>query len=207
MKLKSISLLFVAGGLLVQTACANRLLHPQLKENPSVMRRSWTLGTRSIFGESGDRGYEFSNSVQFENTLIFGSRESGVVSIYPKLKSIRWRFRVEGGVESEIAVEQGLVYFGGGDGFFYAINANTGRLEWKIEIRTQHVSRPTVVNNRVLFTSSDDTIYAHDAKTGKWLWHYKRKSGQMATIRTASTPTVIGNQVLAGLSDGYLVAI
>jgi outer membrane protein assembly factor BamB len=37
--------------------------------------------------------------------------------------------------------------------------------------------------------------------------HYRRRSAQSATILGASAPLVDGNEILAGLSDGFLVAL
>ncbi len=74
-------------------------------------------------------------------------------------------------------------------------------------MRNPSVSRPTLSGGRVFVTTSDDTVYAFDAGTGKWLWHYRRRSAQSSTILGASSPLVDGNEVLAGLSDGFLVAL
>src|SRR6185437_458050 len=65
----------------------------------------------------------------------------------------------------------------------------------------------TISAGRLFITTSDDTVYAFDAGTGKWLWHYRRRSGQTASILGASQPLVDGAEVLTGLSDGYLVAL
>lgn len=188
-------------------ACTGRDIHRELKEDGRVLMRRWTLQTQSFTGESGDRGYEFSNPVVHQNTLIFGSRGKGLVSIYPRLLQTRWAFPLEQGVVSEILVAQNTVYFGGGDGNLYSVDAETGALNWKYELRNPQISRPTLDGNRLFVTTTDDTVYAFDAATGKWLWHYRRRTAQTASVRGASAPLVDGRQVLVGLSDGYLVAL
>ncbi len=155
----------------------------------------------------GDHGTEYSNPVIVENTLVFGNRSVGLVSLYPSLNQQRWALPIQGGVVSELAVDRGNVYFGGGDGYLYSVNLENGRVNWRYEVRNPVISRPTIAGGRVYVTTSDDTVYAFDADTGKWLWHYRRRSAQSATIYGASAPLVDGNEVLAGLSDGFLVAL
>jgi len=206
-----LNLLFLAlGG--VASSCAGRDIHKGsvgALANPSILTRQWTLASRDLgeAGEAGDRGYEASNPILVGNTLIFGSQSRGLVSLYPETQQLRWVLPVQGGVVSEILHHQGQIYFGGGDGYLYSVDAETGRVSWRYDVRNPYLSRPTVEGGRLFVTSSDDTIWAFDAGTGKWLWHYRRRSAASSTIRGASTPLVDGNDVIAGLSDGFLVVV
>lgn len=186
--------------------CSGHNLHPELKEDHHILVRKWTLSTHGPF-DAGDHGTEYSNPVLVENTLVFGNRSVGLVSLYPTLNQQRWVLPIKGGVVSELTVDRESVYFGGGDGFLYSVNLENGRVNWRYEVRNPVVSRPTIHNGRLFLTTSDDTVYAFDAGTGKWLWHYRRRSAPMSTIYGASSPLVDGNEVLAGLSDGFLIAL
>lgn len=186
--------------------CAGRNIHRDLTMDDKILTRGWTLPTHGPF-DANDRGFEYSGSVLYENTLIFGNSSQGITALYPGLLRIRWTFPVPNGVISELAVDKKNLYFGGGDGFLYCLNADTGKVNWKYETKQSLISRPTIVGGRVFITTADDAIYAFDAGTGKWLWNYKRRTPQTATIRAASTPLVDGNEVMAGMSDGYLVAV
>lgn len=186
--------------------CAGRNLHKDLKPDTAVMVREWTLPTHGEF-EAGDRGFEYSNPVLTDNTVIFGNQSTGLISIYPGIMQVRWTLPVPGGVVSEIALDRGEVYFGGADGVLYAASAETGRVTWRYDLKNPVVSKPTVSGGRLFVTTSDDTVYAFDAATGKWLWHYRRKTSPLATVHAASSPLVDGNEVLAGMTDGFLVAL
>lgn len=191
------------------SGCSSRNIHPELEADKSVLVRKWTLPTNPMFGqgEAGDRGTEYSNAILVENTLIFGSRNSGLVAIYPKMMEVRWSLPIKGGVVSEITVDRGSAYFGGGDGHLYSVNTENGRVNWRYDLRNPQISRPTVEGGRLFVATTDDTVYAFDAGTGKWLWHYPRRSSLSAHILGASAPLVDGNDVIAGLSDGFLVAL
>ncbi|MEK6704461.1 MAG: PQQ-binding-like beta-propeller repeat protein [Bdellovibrionota bacterium] len=191
---------------LTQAGCAGRNINTNLNEDTTIIQRKWTLQTHGVF-EAGDRGAEYSNPVLVDNTLVFGNQSVGLVSLYPTLNQQRWVLPINGGVVSELAVDRGAVFFGGGDGFFYSVNLENGRVNWRYEIRNPVVSRPTVSGGRVFVTTSDDVVYAFDAGTGKWLWHYRRRSAPSATIYGASQPLVDADEVLVGLSDGFFVAL
>ncbi|OFZ80128.1 MAG: hypothetical protein A2583_16265 [Bdellovibrionales bacterium RIFOXYD1_FULL_53_11] len=186
--------------------CAGRNIHKNLKADPKLLVRKWVFQTHGPF-LTGDRGVEYSNPILVEGALVFGNSSTGLVSIYPKTLQTRWVLPVPEGVISELAHEKGSVFFGGGDGFLYCVNADNGRVLWRYDLHNPMVSQPTLSAGRLFVTTTDDTIYAFDAGTGKWLWHYKRRSAQSSTIFGASAPLVDGSEVLAGLSDGYLVAL
>jgi outer membrane protein assembly factor BamB len=186
------------------SGCGGRDIHKELKEDKDILVRRWTLSTHGPF-DAGDHGTEYSNPVLSDNTLIFGNQSVGLIAIYPLLNQQRWVLPIRKGVMSELLVDKGSVYFGAGDGFLYSVNTENGRVNWRYEVRNPIISRPTVVGGRLFVTTSDDTVYAFDAATGKWLWHYRRRSAPMSTILGASQPLVDGNDVLAGLSDGFIV--
>jgi outer membrane protein assembly factor BamB len=190
----------------VAAGCSGRNINRNLSADPEVMVQRWRLPTHGPF-EAGDRGSEYSNPVLVENMLVFGNQSVGLMAIYPKLNLPRWVLPIRNGVASELAVENGAIYFGGGDGFLYSVSLDSGHVNWRYEVRNPVVSRPTLSAGRVFVTTSDDTIYAFDAGTGKWLWHYRRRSAPTASIHGASPPLVDGNEVIAGLSDGFLVAL
>ncbi len=193
-------------GSLLTSGCSGPQLHPELYEDNHILLRKWTLPTHSSF-DMGDRGTEYSNPVIVDNTLVFGNSSIGIISLYPSLNQQRWVLPIQNGVVSELTVDHGNVYFGGGDGFLYSVNLENGRVNWRYDVRNPIISKPTVEGGRIFITTTDDTVYAFDAGTGKWLWHYRRRSSASTTIRGASAPLVNGNEVLTGLSDGFLVAL
>ena len=186
--------------------CSTPLVHDELQPDPAVLQREWTRSSKSDW-KAGELGAEYSRPVFYQNTLIYGNQSKGVISLYPSLNQIRWRFALEEGVMSPLLVEEDTVFFGGGDGVLYALDAATGRVRWKYLLRNPIVSQPTYSGGRLFVTTSDDTIYALDAGTGEWLWHYRRRSVSQATVLGASQPQVHAGEVIVGLSDGYLVGI
>jgi len=187
-------------------ACAGKNINRELRTDPHILQREWTIPTHGVF-EAGDKGFEFSNPILVDNTLIFGNQSVGLVSIYPGSVQTRWVLPIPQGVISGLTHEAGNVYFGGGDGFLYSVNSENGRVNWRYDLHNPLISSPAISEGRLFVTTTDDTVYAFDAGTGKWLWHYRRRTSPTATILGASTPLVDGNEVIAGLSDGFIVGL
>src|SRR5262245_32986158 len=76
------------GVLAFASACAGRNIHSDLRADPHVLVRKWTLSTHGLF-EAGDRGTEYSNPVMAENSLVFGNRSVGLVALYPTINAQR----------------------------------------------------------------------------------------------------------------------
>lgn len=192
--------------LVMTSACAGRNIHPRMTADSRVLVREWTYQTRQEFA-AGEKNAEFSNPVIYENTLVFGSQSKGLVALYPSTNQVRWSLEINHGVTSELAVDKGSVYFVGGDGQLYSVNLENGRINWQYAIRNPVVSQPTIKGGRLFVTASDDTVYAFDAGSGQWLWHYRRNTAAIATMHGASSPLVDEEDVLVGLSDGFLVCL
>lgn len=199
---------FAVGLLVVAStvSCGLADRHPDLFPKKEILLRQWTRPTRNHW-DAGEKGAEYSNPVLRGHTLVFGSHGQGLISLYPGVNQVRWKFSGSRGISSEITVTENRVYFGGGDGYLYAIDYETGKLVWRYEVRVATLSKPTVEAGRLFVTTASNVVYAFDAGSGEWLWHYRRPVSSTATIRGASAPLVIGNQVIAGLSDGFVVAL
>lgn len=205
---KASLLAFTLSFLTFLCSCSSTDLRPDFSAEKKILQREWSYRARNRQTLAGERGVEFSNPVLWENALLFGSSEVGLVAVYPTLGGqLRWSLPIRGGVISELRLQGNIVYFGGGDGFFYAVNAETGRVLWRFDVRNPKISKPTLHQGHVFFTSSEDSFYCLEASTGRLIWQYKRKNGGLTSIHAASEPAIDGNQVLAGSSDGYLIAL
>ena len=194
----------ITAGLLF--GCATPNLYPHLRADRTVLRREWTLLTQpNAIGTPNS--VEYSNIIEKDGVLVFGSQSVGVVALYPNLGQVRWVLPISGGVISRLTLEGDRVYFVGADGFLYATDVETGTVDWRSELRAPIASRPVVYGGKVLVTTAGNRVQAFELDSGKWLWHYRRQTGGESSILGAAAPTVVGSDVLAGLSDGYLVAL
>ena len=112
-----------------------------------------------------------------DNQRTGNFRSAGI----PKVKGVKWSYETGGPVWSSPVMTDGVVYFGGLDGFVYALDASSGELKWRTEIGGRFYSSPGVKDGRVFIGSNDGCFYALDAAAGEVLW--KHRGPQVKTWR------------------------
>jgi eukaryotic-like serine/threonine-protein kinase len=110
---------------------------------------------------------------------------------------------------SSPAVAGGKVYFGGGDGGVYAVDAATGLLQWKFSTKDVVHASPAIAGNTVFIGSWDSYLYALDADTGLLKWSFK--SGEDPATHNQvgfqSSPAVVDGTVYVGCRDAHVYAL
>jgi outer membrane protein assembly factor BamB len=90
----------------------------------------------------------------------------------PDLHGIAWRFQTGGPIDLTPVVADGLVLFGSADGFFYALDSQTGQLHWRYQTRGRVITPADVADELVYLCDDASTLYALELHTGKtaWIW-------------------------------------
>ena len=91
-----------------------------------------------------------------------GSAQTGIyqAGLPGEFHELKWQFRTGGYIASSPAVVGGVVYFGSGDHYLYAVNIKTGQEKWKFKTGGSIASSPTAVGGIVTFGSDDGNLYA-----------------------------------------------
>jgi outer membrane protein assembly factor BamB len=101
-----------------------------------------------------------------------------------------------------LAPTKAIVYFGGQDNNFYALNAQNGDLIWKYQSGGNFsYSTPALENGTLYSTNTDHNLYALDATSGTLKWKFTTAS----TI--ISSPAAVNNIVYFGSDDHYIYAV
>jgi outer membrane protein assembly factor BamB len=188
-------------------ACSGHDLRPGFRNTQEVLRRSWTYAVEPLSSSRHLGGLEYASPLLFENSLVFGSMRSGLVSLYPAIKRVRWKFDVPNGIVSQVETQKDSAFFTGGDGILYSLSLDHGKVLWTYELRNPVTSRPRVSGDDLFVVTSDDALLCLEAKTGKWQWHYRRRNTSGPGIHGASQPLILGDRVWVGFADGALVAL
>jgi outer membrane protein assembly factor BamB len=80
-----------------------------------------------------------------------------------RLRGVKWKFETERVVEawfSSPSVSGGVIYFGGGDGYLYAVDAEAGVERWRFKARYRVYSSPAIADGTIYFGSDDGNLYA-----------------------------------------------
>ncbi|NCN40970.1 PQQ-binding-like beta-propeller repeat protein [bacterium] len=174
--------------------------------NQFVIEKPFVRDTKASEYLAGQRIHRF-QPIFLNELVITANSIDGIVAYNKDSGALVWRKLIENGVEGGAELHQGRLYFGAGDGQFYALDARTGRTLWSSSIKSEGLSKPTVDGNFVYFLSGNNVARALNKDTGQLAWIYDRQDRSNFSIRGGSQPAVDGNFVYLGFSDGYLVAL
>jgi len=179
-------------------------------------------------------GGRVASSAAVANGRVFiESYDSQLYALDAATGDVRWKFKTDGerrftakhlhGAEpaaelmadpfdfylSSPAVQNGVVYFGSGDGNIYAVDAAAGTLEWKFKTGDVVHASPTLAGGTLFIGSWDSYFYALDAASGREKWRFK--TGEDHTIYNQvgiqSSAVVANGVVYFGCRDSKLYAL
>lgn len=170
-----------------------------------VFQKNWVRNTmkKPTYNTTFNR----MSPVFYKNLVIQGNGVDGIVAYNEQTGHLVWRKDILGGVPGGAAIFKDSVYFSGSDGFFYSLDAKTGKKNWSFKVGSAGFSTPSINDDMIYFQSSAHIIYALDLKTGQKKWIYVRNDSSPYSILGSSSPTISGGKVFVGFSDGYLVSL
>jgi outer membrane protein assembly factor BamB len=195
--LRVLSIAFVV----LLSACATSqratVLHVEKQWVRSTLEKEY-LGARRI--------HRFTPIVT-DNLVIAGNSIDGIVAYDRHSAREKWRMHIADGVESGAYLFDGILYFGAGDGFFYAVNSTDGQLLWSYPLKAEGLGKPMLSGEDIYVLGGNNVAHSLKAKTGKLNWVYTRRDASSLSIRGGSQPLVSDQTVYFGFSDGSLVAL
>jgi outer membrane protein assembly factor BamB len=197
----------MAVGLLI-TGCASvsGLLGSAREARSVSIESRWTRSTlnRDFLGY---RRLNRMAPLVLDKLVIQSNAVDGIVAYSRESGRQIWRMNVENGAEGGATVAGDRVYFGSSNGQFYCVNVADGKIVWEIPVRAETLAAPSIESGIVYFQNGADVVYAVDAGTGKQLWVFNRQTTGQLSIRATTRPTVAGDHVYVGFSDGFIVAL
>lgn len=146
-----------------------------------------------------------------QGTVYVGSWDRNLYALDARTGAERWRYTTGNdttiynqiGIASSAAVADGMVFVGGRDGKFHAVDAATGAVRWVHDNRGGWtIGSPALREGVVYFATSDGTRFkALDARTGTVRFDLQNNAVSF------SSPSIAGNRVYYGTSDGFLHAV
>jgi alcohol dehydrogenase (cytochrome c) len=108
-------------------------------------------------------------------------------------------------------VVDGIMYFTGGDGTAFALDARSGRKLWRYEYaappghRTSGVNRGFAVLGDLLYmVTIDANLVALDARTGRVVWQTEIVPYKAGTYYATLAPLALKDKIIAGVGGGEL---
>lgn len=118
-----------------------------------------------------------------------------------------WKVSISNGAEASAALINDRIFIGAGDGQFYSIDADTGKVVWTFPTRIETLSEPLLHEGVLYVLTGNNSLYALDASSGRQLWLYTRQDTSSLSIRGGSKPAIRNGTLYVGFSDGAIVAL
>ena len=157
------------------------------------------------------QGKVISGPVLAGGVLLHGSNRASMEAISLDNWEPAWSFQVEGEVQhlgwvdSRPAFSSGRVYFGGPDGFVYALDARNGKKIWSQPLGGDIVSPPLVSGKTVFVSAPEQSLCALSAEDGRLLWKIEQRKLGLSTscfLAPWADGLLAGGHALYGLKAG-----
>lgn len=142
-------------------------------------------------------------------TVHCGVKSGAVVAVAIDTGRILWEFQTRGAIAGRPAVGSMGLFAGSSDGCLYRLEPNTGSTLWDAPYCTDAPIRGDVVlaGDLVIFAVAINKVYAVRATDGTFVWEYHRERPEAMSAYGVASPVIAGDRVLAGFSDGFLMAL
>lgn len=145
-----------------------------------------------------------------DEVLLGAATESALLALHRGSGEVLRRYPAEAPVASEAVVHDGRIWFADTAGYTRCVPLEGGDPIWTHFGGAPVLSRPSLVGTTLYIATVDDTLYALEAGSGALLWRYQRPPdlGRVSdlTLFGAPSPAASGDTLVAGFSDGAVVA-
>lgn len=154
--------------------------------------KKWTLA----IGDS-DTPPVYDNGTIYVTSADFDANRSFLIAIDSESGAEKWKVEKQSstGWSNGIVIADGLLYVGGGDGRFYAVDSQTGAEVWSYQAGLGSWSRPAIFDGTVFVGSDDQNVYALNSQTGELRWKFRSEASATAD------PIVSGGVVYFGVAN------
>ncbi len=170
---------------------------------PSVqLNKRWSVDTGAGFGE-----FTLKLQPAYGDGRIYVASHDGRVLALDAVNGRQvWSVKTGTAISGGPGIGEGLVLVGTTDAEIIALDAEDGSERWRAMASSEVLSIPQTAFERVIVQAADGSITGLDATDGSQQWRYDR-SVPVLTLRGTSTPAVERGLVVAGFSNGKLVAL
>jgi eukaryotic-like serine/threonine-protein kinase len=132
--------------------------------------------------------------------IYFSDADGKLYSANKNTGQLIWKATKISKVGSALAVDKGIIYYGGRDNLLYAVEAKSGEEKWRFKAGG-FCSAPVIAGEVVYFVSADKFLYAVENATGQEKWKYKSQNPlSLSPIITDSTIFLLDD-------DGFMYAL
>ena len=141
-----------------------------------------------------------------DGSRIYAASQDGTVTAFdPETGKQLWRTKLDTELTAGPGVGEGRLVLTTKDGFGVALDAATGDEQWRADIAAESLATPLIKNGIVVFQTIDNRLDARSLFDGREHWSIVRSTPAL-TMRGSSSPTSVGNTIIAGFDSGRILA-
>lgn len=166
------------------------------------VRKLWSRGT----GSGMDNVYRTLRPALANGAIYAADIKGRVTAVDADSGKELWQTDLEKDLSGGVGTGGGLVLVADLDGRLFALDAATGQQRWRRKLNTEILSAPGANGEVVVVQTLDAKVYGLDAASGQTLWQYNTDTPNL-TLRGGSAPLVTDTTVIAGFSNGKIIAL
>ncbi|MBK8025981.1 MAG: PQQ-like beta-propeller repeat protein [Chloroflexi bacterium] len=89
--------------------------------------------------------------------------------------------------------QEGICFIGSGDGFVYALDANTGFNSWRFRTNGPIYASPAAYKGFIIVPSTDTFVYSINTQTGRERWRFQSDSPLVGSALVHQDAVYVGN--------------
>jgi outer membrane protein assembly factor BamB len=140
------------------------------------------------------------------NRIYAASEDGDVLAIDIADGDVLWRVRTREVITGGVGAGDGMVLVGTQNAEVIAFDQADGSELWRAPVTSEVLSPPQINGGVVALQTVDDKLIALDAASGEQRWIYEANL-PVLTLRGTSRPVFVGPLVIAGFSNGTLIAV
>ena len=168
----------------------------------AALIRQWSV---NVGNGQGNNYTKITPSI--DSGVIYAASEDGdVVAIEISTGNTLWSTQVEDVITGGVGSGEGLVMIATESAEVVALDQADGSLIWQRAVSSEVLSAPQTNGDVVVAQTVDDKLVALNFDDGELRWTYETTQPAL-TLRGSSKPVITADAVIAGFSNGTLVAV
>lgn len=138
--------------------------------------------------------------------IYAASYDGNVVSVNPESGKTVWKTELDIELSAGPGTGEGGVAVVGKDGYVIYLDSRDGTEQWRKYVGAEALARPLIRGDSVIVQTIDNRLQALSRFDGTQRWEIEQTMPAL-TMRGASSPLLVGSNVIAGFDNGRLVAV
>jgi len=140
--------------------------------------------------------------------VVFPATDGVIYALNSQSGKLLWRRSTGKALVATPVIENGIIYLGGSDHIFRAINLQNGKVYWTYKgVKGFVQSKPLVYRGKVIFGAWDRTLYALNKKDGSLSWKWQGVKPHIMFSPAACWPVAADNHIFMASPDRFLNVI